>query len=43
MMYDEFGNKDYSGYLLLILFIGYIIFISLAGVGWLVVLTNYLS
>ena len=42
MMYDEFGKKDYEGYLLLILMTGYIIFMMLGAVGWFIYLNHFI-
>ena len=42
MVYDEFGKKDYQGYLLLILMIGYAIFMALGGMGWFIYLSHFL-
>ena len=38
MVYDEFGKKDYQGYILFVLMMGYALFIALGAIGWLIFL-----
>ena len=38
MIYDEFGKKDYEGYILLTLMFCYTIFMILGTIGWLIFL-----
>mgnify|MGYP001562677870 FL=1 len=42
MMYDEFGKKDYQGYILFVLMVGYVMFMSLGVVGWVIYLSHFL-
>ena len=42
MMYDEFGKKDYEGYILAILMIGYAMFMGLGAVSWIIYLSHFL-
>ena len=42
MMYDEFGKKDYQGYILFVLMAGYVMFMSLGAVGWVIYLSHFL-
>ena len=42
MMYDEFGKKDYEGYILAVLMFGYALFMMLGTIGWIVYLSHFL-